>query len=226
MDDMTTAPTRAAPDPALDRITESAALALNAPTALLTRFTADRQVFVSAAGARGVAWHGRSTPLTHSVCRRAARGGAVLAIDDMRRQPAFEGHPAIDDLGVIGYLGAPVIAATPEDDAVLCVLDTRPRRWTGAQCRLIATLAQAVEAELALRALHEERDRLFTSLSHEIRTPLNGVLGGLSLFDAAQGEDERRRFLAMIRASAEELLAAATSVLEEMAARRAMTRRR
>jgi signal transduction histidine kinase len=56
----------------------------------------------------------------------------------------------------------------------------------------------------AERALQRQTSFL-AGLSHELRTPLNGVLGGLSLLDAAPDADRRAQYQKMIRASAKTL---------------------
>jgi signal transduction histidine kinase len=209
----------AEPNPSLDAITSAAALSIKAPLALLTVLTAAEQRFLCAAGAQSEAWRGRSTPLRQSVCRHVANAGTVLAIGDMRRHPVFRNHDACDALGVAAYLGAPVRIGPNGDAAVLCLIDARPRRWSGAACQLLEVLAAAASAHLALQAARSERDHLFRTLSHEIRTPLNGVMGGMALYDGARDADQQARCLGMVRESAKRLLDVADALLEQMAAR-------
>jgi GAF domain-containing protein len=119
----------APPEPAFDRLTRLACRLLGTPVALVSLVDADRQFF---AGQRGLAepWAGlRQTPLSHSFCRHVVAGDAPLVVADARGHPLVCDSPAVAELGVAAYLGAPLRAPGGLVLGSLCVIDTAPRAW-------------------------------------------------------------------------------------------------
>lgn len=217
------------PEPKFDRITTLAARLVGAPIVLLTLVDNRRQFFKSLYGLTGWAAEARGTSLDHSFCRHVVERDEVLEIEDARSHPVLCGNKAVVDLEVVAYLGMPI--RRPDGRAIgsLCAIDRRPRRWGAAARETLEMIAGWVDTEIALRvaltrrteslrelrAAHkaldqapeieralDERTRLFTALSHEIRTPLNGVLGGLTLMEAAGDETTRAKFETVVRESA------------------------
>jgi hypothetical protein len=138
-------------DPALDRLARAARSVLDAPVALVSLVDHERQVFACALGLSEPWATQRATPLSHSFCRHAVVRRAPLVVQDARRHPDLQDNPAIQDLGVIAYLGIPLVTA---DDAVLgtlCVIDHEPRAWTRDQVALLSDLAYAAVAQLERR---------------------------------------------------------------------------
>lgn len=146
-------------EPELDRYTELASKMLDAPVALVSLVDADRQIFKSR---RGLAepWATRGeTPLSHSFCQYAVTARAPLVISDAREHPLVRDNLAIRDLDVIAYAGAPIITRDGHALGSLCVIDNKPRHWTGDQIEILTGLAAAVASEIELRAARRERER-------------------------------------------------------------------
>ena len=139
-------------DPAFDRLADLAARLLDAPVALVTLVDADRQFFVSCPGLGGPFAEARETPLSHSFCQHVVDRREPLVISDAREDPLLRENLAIPDLGVVAYLGVPLVAPGGQVVGSFCVIDHRPRHWTPDQVRLLADLAASVESEIALRA--------------------------------------------------------------------------
>ncbi|MEU6221757.1 GAF domain-containing protein [Streptomyces sp. NPDC047022] len=76
----------------------------------------------------------------HVVVRRKA-----LVLEDVRDYPRFAGNPAVDELGVRSYLGAPLVDRTGIALGTVCAIDVQPRPWGRAGLETIKELA----AELA-----------------------------------------------------------------------------
>lgn len=80
------------------------------------------------------------------------RVGRAPVIDpDARQDPRFIDNLAIRDLGVIAYLGMPLITAEGEAVGTLCVIDHEPRIWTQDEISLVNDIAAAVVTEITLR---------------------------------------------------------------------------
>ncbi|MGE2836559.1 GAF domain-containing protein [Mycobacterium sp. SMC-4] len=134
------------PEEAYDRITRTAADALNAPYSAFSLIDQDRQFFKSTAGMDTGTEEKRQTPLADSVCQYAVANGAPLVIDDMRIDPVFRNHPAVLDGTVVAYLGIPLIDRADNAIGTLCVFDTQPRQWSAGHVQVLSDLA-ALTAE-------------------------------------------------------------------------------
>ncbi len=163
-----------------DRLTWLASRFLNAPVALVSLVDANRQFFKSSFGLPEPWKSLRETPLTHSFCQHNRVAGKPLTIEDARLHPIIKDNLAIRDLGVIAYLGIPLVT---DDGYILgsfCVVDTQVRHWTNEDIEIIQNLALAVMTEIQLRteitARHQaegERDTL-AELNSRLQIEISG----------------------------------------------------
>lgn len=138
-------------DAVLDGIAGAARRVLRAPVALVSLVDHERQRFACALGLPEP-WAGRGeTPLSHSFCRHAVVRQAPLVVDDARRHPELNHNPAVRDLGVVAYLGVPLITSDGTALGTLCVIDHVARAWTREQVDLLADLTAAATAHLERR---------------------------------------------------------------------------
>jgi GGDEF domain-containing protein len=135
------------PEAAFDRVTRLVAEVLQVPVALFTLVTRDKQVFKSSVGLGEV----RETPLSHSFCRHVVECGGPLEVVDARLHPRVRDNPAIEDLGIVSYLGMPLTTSDGERLGALCAIDHEPRQWTGRDHGVLEDLAGAAMAEVELR---------------------------------------------------------------------------
>jgi signal transduction histidine kinase/ActR/RegA family two-component response regulator len=134
-----------------DRLSWLASRFLHAPVALVSLVDANRQFFKSSIGLPEPWKSRRETPLTHSFCQHNRTAGKPLIIVDARLHPIVKDNLAIRDLGVIAYLGIPLVT---DDGYILgsfCVVDTKVRHWTDEDIEIIQNLALAVMTEIQLR---------------------------------------------------------------------------
>lgn len=129
------------PEVFFDRITRSAADALDAPHAAISLVDVDRQFFKSIVGVKVDSAADRQTPRERSVCQYAVASGAPLILEDARVDPVFKNHPAVVDGTVVAYLGIPLIDRDRNAIGTLCVFDTKPRLWGTGHIQVLSDLA-------------------------------------------------------------------------------------
>ena len=137
---------------AFDRLGAVAAKILKSPIALVTLVDDSRQFFKSCRGLPEPWATWRNTPLSHSFCQHVLATDKPLIIPDARKNPRFGKNLAIQDLGVIAYLGIPLILDTGEVIGSFCVIDHEPRDWTDEDVNNLSTLAASVMTEIELRS--------------------------------------------------------------------------
>ncbi len=135
-----------------DRLARLAARAVGAPVALVTAVDRDRQYFKSCLGLPEPWATRRETPLSHSFCQHVVAAREPVIIADARKDSRLLDNLAIRDLGVIAYLGVPLIISEGEAIGTLCVIDHEPRIWTNDEISLVTDVAAAVVTEITLRA--------------------------------------------------------------------------
>ena len=181
------------PHGGFDRQTHIAKIALAAETSLMSVIDDqnDQQFFRSSCAVPEPLRHQRATPLSHSFCKLVRDMDAPLVISDSRRDARVKDNPAVSELGVISYLGAPIHDPSGKPIGSLCVFNSVPRDWSQADQTMIQELAAVVDEQILLidairdrdRAMAaaereaEARNKLAAFVSHEVRTPLNGVMG-------------------------------------------------
>jgi DNA-binding transcriptional MerR regulator len=127
-----------------DRLTSLVTALLDVPIALLTIVEADRQVFVSAVGVKEPWATLGEVPLTHSFCQHAVLNRAPLVIEDARTHPLVRDNLAIQDLDVVAYLGVPLMTTDGYALGSFCAIDSKARRWSDGDVRVLGDLAATV----------------------------------------------------------------------------------
>ena len=166
-----------APEESFDRFTRLASRMLGAPVSLVSLVDRDRQFFKSSIGLPRPWASRRETPLSHSFCQHAVRSGEPLVVDDARDHPLLRDNPAILDLGVVAYLGTPLVTSDGQALGAFCVIDSAPRRWTAEQLELVKDLAAAVMTEIELRAAIRDADRERRENSVLLDSVAEGIYG-------------------------------------------------
>ena len=141
------------PEPIFDRFARVASHAADAPVALVSLVTDDRQYFAGMWGVAQPLADARETPLSHSFCQHVVANEAPLVISDARLDPVLCSNLAIVDLDVIAYAGFPIV--TPEGHVLgsLCAIDDAPREWDPSHLDALADIAVLVGNELERRRL-------------------------------------------------------------------------
>jgi PAS domain S-box-containing protein len=155
------------PEATFDDLTKLAGMVCQAPVALISLVTADRQWFKSACGLNE-----KETPRDISVCTHAvAQDQPLYVVADMAADPRFAQGPLVQGPEHFRFYAGAVLR-TADGDALgtLCVLDREPRPngLTEAQGEALRALARQVMSLLELRqTLHwrAEREAQFRALA-------------------------------------------------------------
>ncbi|SIO47168.1 PAS domain S-box-containing protein [Singulisphaera sp. GP187] len=134
-----------------DRLTRLVARFLKVPIALISLVDDRRQYFKSCLGLPEPWATARETPLTHSFCRHVVASSEPLIVGNARTHPLVRDNPAIDELGVVAYLGVPLTTTDGLVLGAICAIDREPREWTEDEVAALTDLACSVMTEITLR---------------------------------------------------------------------------
>lgn len=160
-----------------DRLTRLASRILRAPISLVTLVDEDRQYFTGCVGLPEPWATARRTPLSHSFCQHTVASGEPLVIEDARAHPLVYENLAIRDLGVIAYLGIPLVTSDGFELGSFCVADHEPRTWTAEDTEILRDLAASVATEIELRTVAAEAERERLEWRALLDSSLEGVFG-------------------------------------------------
>jgi serine phosphatase RsbU (regulator of sigma subunit) len=149
----------AASDEAYERFVRLVRRQLGVPVALVSLVSATEQVFPGAEGLPEPWQTTRRTPLSHSFCQHVVTSARPLVIEDAREHPLVRDNLAVPELRVIAYAGMPLVDVDGRVIGSLCAIDSRPRRWSGADLAVLVDLAAACSATLQLQAMRERAAR-------------------------------------------------------------------
>lgn len=143
---------------AFDEIAQLAADTFEAPIALVSLVSRDRQWFKSEIG-----FGQRETPIGASVCAHALRGDGFMVVPDLSVDPRFVDNPLVKaGDGIRFYAGTVLIGKEGLPLGTLCVIDkvARPHGVTPTQRRILELLGRQVVAQMELRrAIDDARSR-------------------------------------------------------------------
>ena len=170
-----------APEPAFDRIARLAATHFRVPVAGVTLLD-EHRVWIKA----GVGLSMSEFAREDSLCAHCVASGAALVIPDIEKDPRFQAHAVIRQLGLRSYAGYPIVTSEGFALGTVCVLDTEPREIDASELRVLEDLAvttgelirirlASVRADGLLRDL-EKSDSKLTLLSHVAARTDNAVI--------------------------------------------------
>ena len=156
------------PEPRFDRLTRLAATLFKVPTALVSLIDAERQWFKSRHGFETCA-----TGRRDAFCNRALLlpGRSVMVVEDATMDPVFADDPQVTgEDHVRFYAGALLTTASGQNLGTLCVLDTKPRRFSGTDRALLREFGDLVteQLELTTERLAAEEKRWLLELAESV----------------------------------------------------------
>ena len=138
-------------EPEFDRVTQLAARLLRAPIAAVTLVDENRQFFKSLVGVHEPRASQRETPRSEALCRRVTTTGKPFVVNDVRTDPLLRDDSAVRVMGIVAYLGVPLVTRQGYALGSLCVVDRVPRNWCGDDLDTLVDLAAMVMTEIELR---------------------------------------------------------------------------
>ena len=126
--------------------------ALETPGALVSLIEPHRQFLLSSYGLPAPWATLREKPLSHSLCQHLVWNAEPLVVDDAREHALLRDSRAIDELGVVAYLGVPLVSSDGHVLGSLCVFDSKPRRWRERDVEVLRALAASVLTEMEVQA--------------------------------------------------------------------------
>ncbi len=132
------------PEPRFDRITARLARILNAPVALISLMNTDRQFFKSQQGLPDSPAQSRTTPRELAICNQVVASNKSLVVEDLARDHRFSNNPLVRESKLRFYAGVPLRSRSGHAIGSLCVLDTKPRKFSDHENRLLEVTAEEV----------------------------------------------------------------------------------
>jgi PAS domain S-box-containing protein len=146
------------PDDALDRLTALAALLLSAPVGFVALIDGNVEVIASGYGLPDDLMR-RELPLEESLSQHVVSGRAPMVVADTAEHPLLAENAAVERSGLRSYAGLPLLAADGTAFGSLCVADTKPRRWTQAEVRMLASLSAAAASQVEVSRVSRRHER-------------------------------------------------------------------
>jgi GAF domain-containing protein len=125
-----------------DQLTRLAARLLGAPAAFVTVISDDQQFIKSAETGDAPDPTGASQPLEASFCKFAVASKRPLIVEDAREHELVKENKAVA-AGVIAYAGVPLKTHGGEAIGALCVVDSKPRKWSDDEIANLHVLARS-----------------------------------------------------------------------------------
>ncbi|WGV18311.1 ATP-binding protein [Fuscovulum ytuae] len=165
------------PEDEFDNFTRLASRLMKVPVSLVSILDIDgnRQFFKSQFGLPDPWATTRQTPLSQSFCRLIVEDRQPLIVTDARKDARVRGNAVIDLLGVVAYLGVPVVADTGEVIGSFCVIDHEVRQWTDEDLDTLKRLGRSVNDQLRLKSMAQALETVRRDLANE-RDQLANIL--------------------------------------------------
>jgi PAS domain S-box-containing protein len=161
-----------------DRLARLAARMLGTPVAIMSLLDRDRQFFKATYGMPEPWASARQTPISNALCRHVLATGQPLVIGDVRWDARSSDNAFLMELGLIAYMGTPLVLSSGHIVGALCVADRGPRDWTGEDLAAIGDLAELVMDEIELRSdleAHQLADAAMAERNQHLWAALEAV---------------------------------------------------
>jgi GAF domain-containing protein len=129
-----------------DEVAARLTAAFETPIALVTVIDEQHQRWPGAAGLPPHLDELRADARETSICGHVVARNDVLVVEDVSKDPRFANNPFLLENGIRFYAGAPLRTSSGFPIGSLCVIDTKPRRFTARESKILLTIADDVMA--------------------------------------------------------------------------------
>ncbi|MHC2106429.1 sensor domain-containing phosphodiesterase [Methylobacterium sp. CM6246] len=150
-----------APEPQFDAICRTAQVLFGTPIVLVSLLDEDRQWFKARCGLSHDA-----TSRDVAFCNHTIQADEVLVVEDAQEDARFSSNPLVTgEPGIRFYAGAPLVLRSGIRVGSLCIIDTKPRRFSTEQALQLRDLAEVVTANLLVYQDRIEHRRVAAALA-------------------------------------------------------------
>ncbi|WP_100644488.1 ATP-binding protein [Alteromonas facilis] len=159
-----------APEEKFDEVVEFVQEEFGVPISLISLVDSSRQWFKAAKGLEA-----KETGRDISFCGHAILEGDVFEVQDASKDPRFSDNPLVtNDPNIKFYAGAQLITEEGLPLGTLCIIDSKPRRLTHSQKKLLRLLATQV-----MRLIESRKQKLlldeYTQVIHAEKKMLEAI---------------------------------------------------
>lgn len=141
-----------AADQGLDGLTTLAGSLLHAPIAFVSMICEQMETITNGIGIPAELV-GRELPLDASLCRHVVASQEPVVVSDAADDPRTRDNAAVTRYGLRAYAGIALRRSDGSAIGSLCVADTRPRRWTKTDIRMLTSVAVAAASQVEISAV-------------------------------------------------------------------------
>lgn len=215
------------PERDFDNITALTASICDVPIALVSLLDTNRNFLKSHYGLSI-----NESPRDTSFCGHAIlEDGDILVVEDARVDDRFRDNPLLIQMQAIFYAGARLVNSEGYSLGTLCVLDTKPRKFSEKQRKALSSLAYQVvnlfearkhnrmllKAQEELKERNEELKHFAGMVSHDMKMPLANMIITSDMLRTKYGgllDDQAKKYLDYIKQSSFTLSAYISGLLE------------
>lgn len=136
---------------ALETVTRWVAAVFDIPICLISMVTLDQHIWEAQCGLPPQLAVQGAAPRSQSFCTHAVVGRTALIISDAAENPFFSHNYFVTQWGIRFYAGTPLTDRLGNALGTLCLMDTKPVRFTYFDLELLSLLGRRVMAELEWR---------------------------------------------------------------------------
>jgi predicted PurR-regulated permease PerM/GAF domain-containing protein len=137
-------------EPFFDTMAARLVRVFEVPMALIAFIDAEREWFKSQVGLPEEIAEARYAPRALSICAHTVASNELLVVEDIARDKRFANNPLLRGRGIRFYAGVP-LRVNKFPIGSICLLDTKPRRFSEENRRLLHVMADEVTEELERR---------------------------------------------------------------------------
>ena len=137
-------------EPFFDSMTARLVRVFEVPMAFIAFIDGQREWFKSQVGLPDEIAEARYAPRALSICAHTVASNELLVVEDISRDKRFANNPLLKGRGLRFYAGMP-LRVNKFPIGTICLLDTKPRRFSEENRRLLHVMAEEVTEELERR---------------------------------------------------------------------------